>query len=110
LKTRHTPQRSCIGCRSVREKRDLVRLVLTPDGEFRLDPSGKLAGRGAYLCPQASCLGLAVRRKSFERAFRQPVPRETVAELESRFEEYLRARAVPLPAETQAGDDVEAEA
>ena len=88
---RHTPQRSCIGCRAVRDKRDLVRIVHTPDDRYVLDATGKAAGRGAYVCPSAACLGQAVKRKSFDRAFRRSVPRDAVAALESSIQEYVRA-------------------
>ncbi|MFS8640208.1 MAG: YlxR family protein, partial [Symbiobacteriaceae bacterium] len=53
---KHVPQRTCIGCRAVRPKRELLRIVRTPEGEILFDPSGRRAGRGAYLCPSASCL------------------------------------------------------
>ncbi|MFN3649397.1 MAG: RNase P modulator RnpM [Armatimonadota bacterium] len=102
---RRSPQRSCIGCRTVREKRDLVRVALTPEGKLALDPSGKLPGRGAYLCPDPACLTSALKRKSFDRAFRQAVPRDAVAELETRFHEYEHTRKARegVPAE-QPGD------
>ncbi len=88
---RRSPQRSCIGCRTVRAKGDLVRVVHTPEGAFALDSGGKVAGRGAYLCPSPACLATAVKRKSFDRAFRQSVPAEAVGTLEARIQEYLRA-------------------
>jgi predicted RNA-binding protein YlxR (DUF448 family) len=77
----------------VKGKRELVRVVHTPDERFVLDPNGKMAGRGAYVCPDPACVASAVKRKSFDRAFRQPVPREAVAALEAGIQEYLRARA-----------------
>ena len=77
----------------MRDKRDLVRIVHTPDDHYVLDLTGKAAGRGAYVCPSAACLGLAVKRKSFDRAFRQGVPREAVAALETAIQEHLSARA-----------------
>ena len=89
---RHSPQRSCVGCRAVRDKRDLVRVVHTPEDQFLLDPGGKLAGRGAYICPSAACLAQAVIRKSFDRAFRQAVPREAVGALEASIQQYLNTR------------------
>ncbi|MGV3721170.1 MAG: RNase P modulator RnpM [Actinomycetota bacterium] len=88
-----SPQRSCVGCRAVRGKKELVRIVHTADGQFTLDPTGKGAGRGAYLCPDVACLGNAVKRKSFDRAFRQAVPRDALAALEAGIREYLRAQA-----------------
>lgn len=51
---KHVPQRTCVGCRTVQEKRALIRVVRTPDGVF-VDPTGKLAGRGAYLHDQQTC-------------------------------------------------------
>ncbi|MCC2671297.1 MAG: hypothetical protein K0Q72_3768 [Armatimonadetes bacterium] len=68
-------------------------MVHTPDERFVLDPKGKLAGRGAYVCPDLTCLANAVKRKSFDRAFRQPLPREAVVALEAGIQEYLRAQA-----------------
>ncbi len=53
-RVKHIPQRSCVGCRQVLPKRSLVRIVRTPEG-LRIDPTGKLAGRGAYLHNQRSC-------------------------------------------------------
>lgn len=92
---RHHPQRSCIGCRSVRDKGDLVRVVRTPDDRFVMDPTGKAAGRGAYLCPSPACLDAAVKRKSFDRAFRQAVPKETVAALEAALRDHLETGKKP---------------
>lgn len=77
----------------MRGKKELVRIVHTADGQFALDPTGKSAGRGAYLCPDVACLGNAVKRKSFDRAFRQAVPRDALATLETGIREYLRAQA-----------------
>ncbi len=52
---KHVPQRTCVVCRSERGKRELVRIVRTPDGAVRVDPTGKVAGRGAYLCKARPC-------------------------------------------------------
>jgi hypothetical protein len=54
-RTRHTPQRTCLGCRQVKAKRELIRIVNTPDGNLEVDITGKKAGRGAYLCPTSEC-------------------------------------------------------
>lgn len=87
---RRTPQRTCIGCRTARGKKELVRVVHTPEDRFVLDPSGKAAGRGAYVCPSVACLDTALKRKSFNRAFRQAVPEEAVQALEDSMRDYLR--------------------
>jgi predicted RNA-binding protein YlxR (DUF448 family) len=65
---RHVPQRSCVACRTVRAKWELMRIVRTPLGEVQLDLTGKLAGRGAYLCRDEACLAQAVRQKKLGRA------------------------------------------
>ena len=67
------PQRSCVACRTVRPKEQLVRVVRTPDRRVLADPEGKLAGRGAYLCPSESCLKEAIRNRRLERALGIPL-------------------------------------
>ncbi|HXO66547.1 MAG TPA: YlxR family protein [Candidatus Dormibacteraeota bacterium] len=62
------PTRTCVGCRVARPKRELIRLVRTPDAAVVVDPSGKLNGRGAYLCPDDACWIKAERRRGLERA------------------------------------------
>ena len=59
--------RMCVGCREMKEKRDLIRIVRTPEGDAVLDPTGKRSGRGAYVCRQADCLRRAIRQKQLER-------------------------------------------
>ncbi len=69
---RRSPQRTCIGCRQVRGKRELVRLVLAAEGPVSVDPTGKRNGRGAYICRSSgtTCLDQARRRKALTRALR----------------------------------------
>ncbi|NJN97822.1 MAG: YlxR family protein [Anaerolineales bacterium] len=55
LRPKHKPQRTCIICREVKDKRDLIRVVRTPAGQLMIDPTGKANGRGAYLCRQTGC-------------------------------------------------------
>jgi uncharacterized protein len=85
MKPRHIPQRSCVACRTVQDKKDLVRLVRTPEGEIAVDPTGKRSGRGAYLCPRPDCLRIAQKRKSLDRAFKATVPAEAWARLEEQL-------------------------
>jgi hypothetical protein len=82
---KHIPQRSCIACRSVRDKRDLLRVVRTPEGSVLVDPTGKRTGRGAYVCRAWDCFRTAVKRKSFERALKGPLPPEALPTLEASF-------------------------
>jgi len=74
-----------VACRTVRDKNDLIRLVRTPEGEIRVDPTGKQSGRGSYLCRTLDCLRAAQKRKSLDRAFKAPIPAETWARLEEQL-------------------------
>ena len=67
MKPRKIPRRMCVGCREMKEKRDLIRIVRTPEGDAVLDPTGKKSGRGAYVCRRAECLQRAIRQKQLER-------------------------------------------
>ena len=66
------PMRQCVGCREMRQKKELVRVVKSPEGVISLDFRGKAPGRGAYLCPNSECLKKAIRAKALERAFEHP--------------------------------------
>ncbi len=70
------PQRQCMGCRERMDKRQLIRVVRTPEGEVKLDFSGKLSGRGAYICPKLECLQKAQRSKALERSLEVAIPQE----------------------------------
>ncbi|MBQ9979928.1 MAG: YlxR family protein [Oscillospiraceae bacterium] len=76
------PVRQCVGCREKREKRELIRVVRSPEGEFSLDFRGKANGRGAYLCPNEDCLKKAIKSRALERAFQQQIPQEIYLRLE----------------------------
>ena len=75
------PQRQCMGCRERADKRSLIRVVRTPEGNVQLDFSGKLGGRGAYICPKAECLKKAQKAKSLERSLEVPIPEEVYERL-----------------------------
>lgn len=70
VKTRSIPQRTCIACRQVRDKKDLVRLVSMGDGMIEIDMLRKKPGRGAYLCPRKACWELALRKNRLDYALR----------------------------------------
>ncbi|MDA8219548.1 MAG: RNase P modulator RnpM [Chloroflexota bacterium] len=76
------PQRSCVACRQVRPKRELVRVVRTLSGEVEVDPTGKKAGRGAYLCRRRGCWEMAIRKKSLEHALQTAISPEGKAALQ----------------------------
>ena len=80
------PQRQCMGCRERKEKRQLIRVVRTTEGTVRLDFSGKLNGRGAYLCPNTECLNKAIKAKALERSLETPIPPEVVEQLRKEME------------------------
>lgn len=63
---RHIPHRTCVACREVKPKRELIRLVCSVDGTVEVDPSGKRAGRGAYLCPLADCWQKGLKKDRLE--------------------------------------------
>lgn len=68
MKMRKTPRRKCMGCQEVKDKRELIRIVRSPEGEISVDFTGRKAGRGAYLCPQNACLEKAMKTKALERS------------------------------------------
>ena len=76
------PQRQCMGCRERKAKKELIRVVRGTDGVVSLDFSGKLNGRGAYICPQPECLKKAQKAKSLERSLEVAIPDEVYERLE----------------------------
>ena len=85
-KPRKIPQRQCVGCREMKNKRDLIRVVKSPEGEVSLDFSGKKPGRGAYVCPAAACLAKARKSKALDRAFELTIPEEVYTAMEQEME------------------------
>lgn len=76
------PMRQCTGCGERKEKRDLIRIIKTPEGEIIVDLTGKKNGRGAYICNSTECLRLARRRKSLERSLKTVISQEIYDKLE----------------------------
>lgn len=79
---RKTPVRTCVSCRVSSEKKKLLRIVRGTDGQVRVDPTGKMPGRGAYLCGSRKCLALAIKANKLGRALRCDVPESLAIELE----------------------------
>lgn len=73
MKAKKVPLRMCTGCGEMFDKRTLVRVVKSPQGEVSLDLTGKKAGRGAYVCNNLECLKKARKKKAFERAFQMQI-------------------------------------
>jgi len=92
-RAKHIPQRTCIACRRTDAKRGLMRIVRDAEGRVALDPTGKRAGRGAYLCDRPACWEQALKRRGLERALR-------VETLHSDDRTALEQIAHGLPAET----------
>jgi len=78
---RRPPTRSCVACRTTRDKRELLRVVRTPDGTIRADETGRVAGRGAYVCRDVACLTIANTRGNLSKALETPVPAALLDEL-----------------------------
>ena len=80
------PQRQCMGCRERKNKRDMIRVVRQTNGEVSLDFSGKLNGRGAYICPDPECLKKARKAKSLDRSLAVSIPEEVYDRLDREME------------------------
>lgn len=77
------PLRICLGCGEPKEKKALIRIARTPEGEILIDPTGKKSGRGAYICPDAECLKKAQRARRLEKSFSCEIPAEIYKRLEA---------------------------
>ena len=84
-KPRKIPQRQCVGCREMKDKKALLRIVKTPEGDILLDATGKKSGRGAYVCPDPACLKKARKSRALERAFDTAIPAEVYDALEGQM-------------------------
>lgn len=82
------PMRQCLGCREMHPKKELIRIVRSPEGVVSLDSKGKAAGRGAYICPNAECLKRAIKAKAVARAFDVEIPQEIYDSLYLQMEEH----------------------
>ncbi|CAM3893143.1 YlxR family protein [Cohnella lubricantis] len=85
MKTRKIPQRKCVACQEMMPKKELIRIVRSPEGDIQIDLTGKRSGRGAYLCGKTSCFKLAKKSKAFERALKVPVSSDIYDRLEADF-------------------------
>jgi len=81
------PMRQCVGCREMFQKRELIRVVKSPQDEISLDFKGKAPGRGAYICHSAECLKKACKSRALERAFSLAIPEEVYDALQKQMEE-----------------------
>ena len=75
-KVKKIPQRRCVGCREMKDKSALIRVVSNADGSLSIDATGKAPGRGAYLCKDTNCLSKAQKSKGLERSIKRAIPQE----------------------------------
>ena len=80
------PMRQCLGCREAKPKKELIRVVRSPEGQISLDLKGKASGRGAYICHDPQCLKKAIKSKALERAFSTQIPPEIYDKLNEQME------------------------
>lgn len=80
------PMRQCLGCREAKPKKELIRVVRSPEGQISLDFKGKASGRGAYICHDPQCLEKAIKSKALERAFSTQIPPEIYDKLNEQME------------------------
>ena len=81
MKVKKVPLRMCVGCREMKPKKELLRVVKPPEGEIMVDVTGRKSGRGAYLCKNETCLARAFKQKQLERAFDTAISEDVVRNL-----------------------------
>lgn len=80
------PMRQCVGCREMKPKRELIRIIRTSEDEILVDVTGKKNGRGAYICPNRECLNMAMKSKGLERSLKTAIPQEIYEDFEKEME------------------------
>ena len=89
LKPKKVPMRMCVGCHEMKPKRELQRIVRSPEGEVSIDPVGKKPGRGAYVCADVECFRKARKSRALERALECSISDEVFTQLEQQIPEIL---------------------
>lgn len=92
VKPRKIPMRMCVGCREMKPKKELLRAVRSPEGEVSLDPTGKKAGRGAYVCYNPDCLRRALKQKQLDRALETKLDEAANQQLTDTLQRLLQAK------------------
>lgn len=85
--TKKLPLRKCIGCNEMKNKKDMIRVIRTSENEVKLDATGKMNGRGAYICFSQECLKNAIKTKGLERSLKMRIPQEIYDRLEKEMSE-----------------------
>lgn len=85
VKVKKVPMRMCLGCQEMKPKKQLIRVVRTPEGQIEIDTGGKKSGRGAYICPAGECFNKAVKAKRMEKALEHAIPPEILERVKERL-------------------------
>lgn len=88
MKPKKVPMRRCVGCMESKPKKELIRIVCTPQEQLKVDPTGKANGRGVYLCPNAECLEKAKKKKAIGRGLKISLSEEQLLGLLEEFKTY----------------------
>ena len=88
MQKKKIPLRKCTGCGEMKPKKELVRVVKTPDDQVLLDLTGRVNGRGAYICPDAACLKIARKAKRIEKSFQMQIPEEVYDMMEEELNKH----------------------
>ncbi len=76
------PMRKCVGCGEMKEKKEMIRVIKTPEDEILLDTTGRANGRGAYICNSSDCLKKAVKNRGLERSLKARIPEDVLERME----------------------------
>jgi len=80
--TKKVPMRQCTGCREMKNKREMIRVIRTAENEICIDATGRKNGRGAYICPHMNCLKMAMKNRGLERSLKTAIPESVYQQLE----------------------------
>jgi len=83
---RKIPLRKCTGCGELKSKKELIRILLEPDGQISIDPTGKKNGRGAYICNKLTCLERSIKTKGLEKSLKTALPEGLIDKLRNEYE------------------------
>lgn len=89
MKIRKVPLRRCIGCREMKEKKALIRVVRNQEGQIAVDPTGRMNGRGAYICRDPECFAKARKSRALNREFSADIPDEVYEEVARQLEAHV---------------------
>ncbi len=89
MKIRKVPLRRCIGCREMKEKKSLIRVVRNQEGQIAVDPTGRMNGRGAYICRDPECFAKARKSRALNREFSADVPEDVYEDVARQLEAHV---------------------